>query len=1184
MATRNPRDWENPSVYSRNKCRSHVPLRAHPSPDSALRYFLKGPDAADNANVFSLNSKNWSFNLYDRPEDVPENFSRPEFDDGKWGKIEVPANWECEGHGKPIYTNFQYPWPITAPFVPAENPTGCYRLWFDVPLDRKDRRIFLHFEAVNNAFYAWLNGTRLGYSQDSCLPAEFEITDVLQPGQNLLTVQVLRFSDGSYLEDMDHWWLSGIYRDVFLLSKPATHISDFLVRTPLTFDEHGDLQSARLEAEVQLVTPKLSSFANVRVRATLYELDDTKPSGFFEAVPAVEVEIADQDHWISLDNTIKRSHAEAGVGGLAIVNIDMSAAGGLPALWNAEEPNLYILVLSLVTQDGEHLDSESTQVGFREVVIEGRQLLVNRRPIMVKGVNRHEHDERRGKSVTEEGMLADIYLLKQLNFNAVRCSHYPNAPRWYELCNQYGLYLVDEANVETHGFDPALTNNRVVPANNPLWLHAILDRGMRMLERDKNHPSIIIWSLGNEAGYGPAHLAMAGYIRARDPSRPVHYEGGGSRTAATDILCPMYARINQIEAWANEKAETRPLIQCEYAHAMGNSNGNYKEYWESYEKHPYLQGGFIWDWVDQGLLHKVKNVDGNEVEAWGYGGDFEDPVHDAQFCINGLIWPNRVPHPGAFECKAVMAPVVFELKESPTGGMGGLIVRAKNKNTFSSSANLLLSWRVLLDGVPLLVGDPAQRGLAGWYPGGSVAIAPLEWAELRLPIDSAELQAASNAVRGGMGLGNAELLLEMRAQLSTAMPWAPMGHVVAEQQLQVPTEWIRDEDDAMDEQAAPPLGKPLQFSQEERAGSKVHIVTGANGLHVEVNLQTGSLDRWEVGGHSLLAQGVAPCLFRAPLDNDLGGSGKISFAARWKEAGLDCMTVVQDTVKTSVQQISDSAVRVDVQYVLRPSEDEALRAADIGASGVSEAGGAHFLAEKAPEVPSGAPQEHPLPDAPTPSVEAEVPVAVGYTVRGDGTLRMDWRIDASRALPAVPPRPLFSSLPRIGMHLGIPAQFSRVHWYGRGPHESYPDRKYGAFLRQYSLDHVHEMHVPYIFPSENGGRADTRWVTLSDEDGVGVAAVTLCEPLQMNATRYSIATLMAAKHDYELRADGFTHLHLDHRHMGVGGDDSWSPSLHKEYAVEPGEYTFSVLLAPVLPSKDSTPPETAASLWRQNCQ
>ncbi|EIE18998.1 hypothetical protein COCSUDRAFT_20201 [Coccomyxa subellipsoidea C-169] len=1074
-----PRDWENPSVFSRNKCRSHVPLRAHPTPESALLYFLKDPKAADTANLLSLNSSEWSFHLYDRPEDVPDAFSTPEFDDGLWGKIEVPANWECQGHGTPIYTNFQYPWPITAPFVPAENPTGCYRLWFDVPSGWKDRRVFLHFEAVNNACYVWVNGQQLGYSQDSCLPAEFEVTTVLQPGRNLLSVQVLRFSDGSYLEDMDHWWLSGIYRDVFLLSKPVTHITDFVV-------------------------------------------NEDQPSGFAEAVPAVEIEITDQDHWISVDNTIRATHAEAGVGGLAIVgtsfppfpfdkqlarsvDIDMATAGRLPALWSAEEPNLYILVLSLVTKQGEHLDSESTQVGFREVVIEGRQLLVNKRPILVKGVNRHEHDERRGKAVTEEGMLADIYLLKQLNFNSVRCSHYPNAPRWYELCNQYGLYLVDEANVETHGFDPALNNNRVVPANNPLWLHAIVDRGMRMLERDKNHPSIIIWSLGNEAGYGPAHLAMAGYIRARDSSRPVHYEGGGSRTAATDILCPMYARINQIEAWANEKAETRPLIQCEYAHAMGNSNGNYKEYWESFEKHPYLQGGFIWDWVDQGLLHKVKDVEGNDVEAWGYGGDFGDPVHDAQFCINGLIWPNRVPHPGAFECKA--------LKESPNGGLGGLIVRAKNKNTFSSSANLLLSWRVLLDGVPLLVGDPAQRGLGGWYPGGSVAIAP-------------------------------QVFLEMRAQLSTAMPWAPMGHVVAEQQLLVPSDWIRDDDDAMPEHAPPPLGKPLQFTQEERGGRKVHNVTGANDLHVEVNTQTGSLDRWEVGGHSLLAQGVTPCLFRAPLDNDLGGSGKTSFAARWKEAGLDCLEVVADTVKSSVQQISDSAVKV-------------------------------------PDAPSGAPQEHPLPDAPTPSVEAEVAVAVQYTVHGDGSLRVDWHIDASRALPASPPPPLFSSLPRIGMHLGVPAQFSRVHWYGRGPHESYPDRKYGAFLRQYSLDHVQEMHVPYIFPSENGGRADTRWVSLSDEDGVGLAAVTLSDPFQMNASRFSIATLMAAKHDYELSADPFTHLHLDHRHMGVGGDDSWSPSLHKEYAVEPGEYKFSVLLAPVLPNKEVTAPETAASLWRQ---
>ncbi|CAL5226900.1 g9773 [Coccomyxa viridis] len=1139
-----PRDWENPAVYNRNKCRSHAPLRAFPSQDAALQYYAVGPAPRDAPNV----------------------------------QIEVPGNWECQGHSFPIYTNFQYPWPITAPFVPEDNPTGCYRKHFTIPPSWKGKRITIHFEAVNNAFYAWLNGQLLGYSQDSCLPAEFDVTDIVSTDQNTLTVQVMRFSDGSYLEDMDHWWLSGIYRDVFLLCKPATHISDYWVKTPLTFSDNGKLKEAKLDIDIQLVTSHVGGFDDVRVRASLFQLDEAHPHGCLEVLPAVEVEVKDKDHWISLDANTKRSHAEAGTGGLALIEIDMAASEHLPALWSAEEPNLYVLVLSVVTTDGEHLDSESVQVGFRDVVIEGRQLLVNRKPIMIKGVNRHEHDERRGKAVTEQGMLDDIFLLKQLNFNAVRCSHYPNCHRWYELCTQYGLYLMDEANVETHGFDPALNNNRVVPAQNPIWMHAIIDRGMRMLERDKNFPAIIIWSLGNESGYGPAHLAMAGYIRARDPSRPVHYEGGGSKTAATDILCPMYARIPMIEEWANDASETRPLIQCEYAHAMGNSNGNYKEYWESFEGHPYLQGGFIWDWVDQGLLHKVQDANGKTVEAWGYGGDFGDPVHDAQFNINGLIWPNREPHPGCWECKAVMAPVVFELTKGAQDKMGGLVVRARSKYTFQSTAGLLLTWRVLLDGVPLPLGDPAQGDAEGWYPGGSVPLAPQESEELRLPIDMQELSGAAQQARGGGSLAKAEVMLEMRAQLSTSMPWAPMGHVVAEQQLPLPSEWLRWDEDAM-EQAPSPSSSPLHFSKEQRQGHEAVLVKGANDLCIEVNLSTGALERWDVGGHSLLAAGISPCLFRAPLDNDLGGSGKTAFATRWKEAGLDCLEIVEGTIKADVKQASESTVQVHAEWLLQPSQDEALRSAHIGASGVSEAGGQNFYAEKIPDAPSGAPQEHPTPDAPEPSKEGEVKVAVQYDLHGDGSLQMNWRIDATNVLPAPLPPGLFSTIPRMGVHLGVPAQYKQAHWYGRGPHECYPDRQYGAPLRQYSVADVKEFHVPYIFPSENGGRSDTRWVALSDESGAGFAAISLTSPMQIMATRYSIASLMAAKHDYELVPDAYTHLHLDHRHMGVGGDDSWSPSLHKEYAVDPREYEFSMLLSPVLPGLKLAPSEAASRLW-----
>ena len=450
-------------------------------------------------------------------------------------QITVPGNWETQGHGTPIYTNFNYPWPVTPPWVPTANPTGCYRLWVDVPAawlassdSTPSHRVLLHFEAINNAAYVHVNGAEVGYSQDSCLPAEFDVTTALKPGRNLITVQVLRFSDGSYLEDQDHWWLSGLYRDVWLLAKPATHIADFFVRTPLELTPASGpggaptITKAWVDADVHLVGPSPEALAGVTVRAEVFrlpraDLESTLepgataapdlPGNAVPAVPAATFKADDTDHWVAVDSTDKATQAEAGFGGLIKVRaVDLTAGPTPPALWSAEEPNLYALVLTLVGPDGSVLEAEATQVGLRTVEVSDRALKVNGVPIYVKGVNRHEHEERRGKTVTEESMVADIRAMKRFNFNAVRNSHYPNAVRWYELCAAYGLYLVDEANLETHGFDPGLHNDAVVPASNPLWLAAIVERGTRMVERDKNMPAVIVWSLGNEAGYGPGEF------------------------------------------------------------------------------------------------------------------------------------------------------------------------------------------------------------------------------------------------------------------------------------------------------------------------------------------------------------------------------------------------------------------------------------------------------------------------------------------------------------------------------------------------------------------------------------------------------------------------------------------------------------------------------------------------------
>eukprot|EP00891_Asterochloris_glomerata_P003572 jgi/Astpho2/3572/Aster-06480 len=1091
------RDFENPRVYERNRLISHAPLFSYPSPDLALKYFVQDDATARTANVQQLGNAKWRFTLFDGPEAVPADFPQPNFGATAWGmsngssdalwlkQIPVPSNWECEGHGIPIYTNIVYPFPLKPPHVPDDNPTGCYRHTFEV--DSRwlvNKRVFLQFDGVGSAYWAWLNGKLVGYAQDTFLCSEFDVTEVLCPGINHLAVQVMRWSDGSYLEDQDHWWLSGIHRDVFLLAKPLTFIADFFVNTPLSFvGVTSKLQSASFLPH-SADSSACAAAGSSPVRTASMQLQDLQPS----------------------------------TSGRASLDL-MDGPGSPPALWSAEEPNLYVLVLVLQSQDGSVIEAESTQVGFRQDVVRKRQLLHNNRPIMIKGVDRHEHEDRRGKAIGEESMLQDIKLLKQLNFNAVRNAHYPNHMRWYELCNKYGIYLMDEANFETHGFDAGFSGKDSHPAAWPEWHDAIVSRGVRMFERDKNQPSIIIWSCGNEAGIGQAHYDMADYYRKRDPSRPTHYEGGGSRTKATDIICPMYARIDEIKSFANIPMETRPVIQCEYAHAMGNSNGNYKEYWDVYDSHPHVQGGFIWDWVDQGLIVKAKNHEGKEVEYWGYGGDHGGFAADAQFCINGMIWPDRQPHPGCFEAKACM----HALHSGQSGHYMQLLVR--NKDWFITLARLQFEFRFLVDGLPV--------SLLGAQPGEG-------------------LEAA----------------------------WEPLdGHVQAEAQLAVPKKWLLQE---LPQALPQPQAKPAPQTAPLTAQKQTLVVSET----------TGCILQWEHKGEALLEEGITPCFFRACIDNDRGGTDGRSYASRWKSAGLDRMKTVPGSCSVSSRQAGDG-VRVAARFTMKP--DPNMKSI-IGQT-------AHNLDEKQRPM-TAATDDQPTSDAeeePSDRLlgvkgKAAVQVAVEYTVHPNGAIDSAWEVDARKALPAPLPKFMYwlvpvlfrmlgwmlaklaifphiagsadraacwihRSLPRVGLHFAVPKALEQVTYHGRGPHECYWDRKWGAPLRQYRTT-VPKMHVPYIVPGENGGRADVKWMSVTDAKGHGVAAVADAHGLQTSLTRYSLANLSLARHDYELIPDRVTHVYLDHKHMGVGGDDSWSPSVHEKYTVQPGRFSFHVHLLP----------------------
>jgi beta-galactosidase len=543
---------------------------------------------------------------------------------------------------------------------------------------------------------------------------------------------------------------------VYVLLKPENHIADFHVRTPLEFDGNCNLVSARFEVDVDLDAASGDALANLEVRVALYSMPSDRQD---LSEPLLQLAGSPKPLWLARDPSGSRREAATRTGGRVSLVADATTLGGAaPRLWSAEEPHLYLLAIHLV-RTGEDaaggsghsgiLEMEACQVGFRRTEVSGGQLLHNSRAIMIKGANRHEHDQRHGKRVTLEGMLLDAQLMKQLNFNAVRCAHYPNHPLWYEVCAKLGLYLVDEANVETHGFDPGLTNNAINPACSPAWHGAIVgeetqppcvlsyisaslirnlfdtehggtdcvschyaDRAMRMAQRDKNHPAIILWSLGNESGFGAAHVAAAAALRALDPSRPLHYEGGGSRTSATDIVCPMYARVHQALALGNDPGETRPVILCEYAHAMGNSTGNLREYWEAFESHPRLQGGFIWEWADQAMLKPFVLPNGTTAKRWAYGGDFGDEPNDAQFICDGLVWPDRTPHPAAFEAKALQAPIAIELVPSAPHQVR---VRVTNNQMFASTEGFAMSWTLLRDGIPASFVGTVYQG-ADWEP------------------------------------------------------------------------------------------------------------------------------------------------------------------------------------------------------------------------------------------------------------------------------------------------------------------------------------------------------------------------------------------------------------------------------------------------------------------------------------
>ncbi|MEN6363408.1 MAG: glycoside hydrolase family 2 TIM barrel-domain containing protein [Bacteroidales bacterium] len=883
-------DWENEYVFERNKMSARVPTFSYTNQADAL----KGD--RNKARLKSLNGT-WKFNFVEKSENRPTDFMSADFAGNGWTDIEVPSNWELKGFGQPIYTNITYPFtpnildpnlkydwkgpqPPRPPKIYRDNPVGSYFRDFEVPAEWKDESIIIHFGGVTSAFYIWVNGKKVGYSQGSCLAAEFDITDFVKTGKNRVAVQVFRWSDGSYLEDQDMWRLSGIHREVLLMAQPKVSLNDFYVRTK--FD--SNIQNALLEIRPSVwVKEHADSLKGWNISAQLFDAQNFKVLNTALSVP---VENIYNERWPPRDMP-KFAFMKAN-----IIN---------PHKWSAEDPYLYTLVFSVTDPTGKVVEVRSQKIGFRKVEFsKHNELLVNGNVVKIMGINRHDHDCVRGKALTREDMIEDVKLIKRFNFNAVRTSHYPNDPYFLQLCDEYGIYVLDEANVECHHLGSFIPNQ-------PSWAAPILSRVIRMVERDKNNPSVIGWSLGNESGTGPAFAAAAGWIHDFDPSRFVHYEGAQGNPADptyvegndvgylsnkwpsmanpddrdyVDVISRMYPNPSQLENLSNSGYIHRPIIMCEYMHAMGNSEGGLGEFWDVIRSRPNLIGGFIWDMIDQGLLKKT--ADGKEFYA--YGGDYGDIPNDKDFCINGIFAPNRTPNPHAWECKYVFQPVVFEGVDVESG-----IVRIINRFVTTNLSNYEIRWEVSENGKNIQTGILPQLDLEA----GNATLVKLAFKSIKFKTD-------------------AEYFIRMSLHEKTDRLWCKKGYEVASEQIvlktrQTPVSFVLTSKDK------------VTFVE-----SKSDIIVKGKNFSVTILKSNGALTSYKVNDVEQIMSELRPNFYRPPLDNDIRGANAPSFAKSKADWGnlLDLLKTVsvsvkpesENTVSINVNQIVDSNVKLQIKY------------------------------------------------------------------------------------------------------------------------------------------------------------------------------------------------------------------------------------------------------------------------------
>ncbi|MHC1785924.1 MAG: glycoside hydrolase family 2 TIM barrel-domain containing protein [Christensenellales bacterium] len=970
-----------------------------PYPDRAAA--MSG-DRAASPYFLSLNGT-WDFCLLPSPRSVPDDLT------GFCGyqSIRVPGCWQMQGYGKPQYANVNYPIPYDPPHVPDQTPVGLYRRFFDVPAQFAGRQTRLRLEGVDSCYYVYVNGQLAGFSKVPHMPAEFDITALLKPQGNQLQVLVFQWSDGTYLEDQDKWRLSGIFRDVMLLSFGQDAILDIKADALLDTDMATGL--FRLEVSTQGSSPLHISL-----------LDSGKTVFESDLLPADGIAVCRQ----------------------ALPQV---------ARWTAETPHLYDLVVAMAGQV-EHL-----RLGFRRVDIRQGALYLNGAPIKLKGANRHDTHTRLGSFTPVESMLQDVLTMKRHNMNCVRTSHYPPDPRFLALCDEHGLYVIDEADLECHGV--VFVKDYDLIAGDPRWEKQFIDRGIRMVARDRNHPSIIFWSLGNESGYGINHVKMAAAIRALDASRPIHYERDEQALTA-DLYSQMYTSVPKCRQIVQKK-DNKPFFLCEYAHAMGQGPGNLEDYWGLIYQYPRFLGGCVWELVDHGITAPAPDGSG---DYWAYGGDFGEYPHDGNFCVDALCYPDRSPHTGLKEYGHVLRPVRASLRDEAAGK-----VTLRNCLDFTDLNKFACAWQVTWLGSVLSQGEKA----VSCRPGRSTT--------LQLPL-------------GSYPKGS---FLTLRFSLKRAETWAPQGFVAAEEQLAL----------EFGEKPAPlpRVKKALTFK------SSAEEITVSSGEDIyRFSFHQAGLCSILSAGTELLKAPLSCNLWRAPTDNDRGFGANI--AKLWAAYGLDKMLARVTAFKAWE---AEGSVHVQIESTHGPAIYRPI-----------------------------------------------LKMGQNFRFTGSGRVVLDvsytpfaWQQDELKLPPA-----LDFYLPRLGLRFQMPRDFAQLTWFGRGPHESYPDKKTGALVGLYQAA-VSATHEPYIYPQENGSHADTGFVAVLDAAGKGLLIAG--EQFSFSAHHYTQEALTKATHTYELHEEALTEVCIDGE-MGPLGSNSCGPEPLEEdrlYLREPRSFRF--WLAPI---------------------